>query len=228
MARTITQAGLGSDANLQGYWKADGNVTDSSANGYNLTAGGSPTYVAGILGTAINLTATSTQYASIADASCPNLEIAGDKTTSVWYKPTTLGDGAGSSSWVTCKSDASKTELYGIVIDPNTGITHYYNKNAEGVTGPAIVTGAWHHLVGVSDVTNNKIRIYVDGVKVEATGCTNTADTNGAFALGRAGAKSDQYANGVIDDCAVFNRALTDAEILKIYGGNGSFIPFLL
>ena len=73
-------------------------------------------------------------------------------------------------------------------------------------------------MVGIYDSANTKLKVWLNDVKTEVTasGSTSSAGTE-AFSLGRAGAYAGDYFDGIIDDAFVFNRALTDAEVLSLY-----------
>jgi len=79
---------LGTDPNLQGYWKLE-NVNDSSTNAYTLTNNGVTTFVAGKFNNGANFVSASSQYLSRTAAT--NLGITGTQTWSCWFKPASPG-----------------------------------------------------------------------------------------------------------------------------------------
>lgn len=208
MAELSTTA-LASDANLKGYWRLENNLTDSSSSGYNLTDHSS-TDVAGQFGRGRHFTRASSQYVDIADASCPNLEIAGDQSWGCWVKLD--ANNIVQDAMFKGLNDANAHQIY---ID-TSGNSHFYMAGQEATSATVITTGTWFFLVGVIDVTALKIRMYVNAVKTEAAWVGLAADTNGAFNLGR-NTGSVNYFDGAIDDAFIFNRVLTDAEILTLY-----------
>ena len=77
--------------------------------------------------------------------------------------------------------------------------------------------GQWTHLVGVSDATTKKIRLYVNGYQVGETDYTQTTPwaTPGPLQLGavsREGA-NDEFFGGDIDDVKVWDRIVTGPEV---------------
>jgi len=86
--------------------------------------------------------------------------------------------------------------------------------------------GNWHHIAGVRDITNDKIRVYVDGVE-DVTAATDT--TTGALAIDKSvwigvhgsSTPTQQYFDGTIDEVKIYNRALTAAEVRFHYSRGG-------
>ena len=60
-------------------------------------------------------------------------------------------------------------------------------------------------------------KIFIDGSSVDLTTTGAFSDSPNANFLGNATTNSATYLNGKIDEAAIFNVALTDAEILSIY-----------
>lgn len=203
---------LKADSNLKGYWRLESNYTDSSASAYTLTGNNTPTDVTGKWGNAKQFASASSQSATIASASAPNLEISGSQTWSCWYKKT-----SGTDHPIMSKSDATPTNLKRIYSDSSNKIVFTLTGISTNVTSSnAIADGVWSHICGVYDTTNTKLKIWVDGVKTEVTATGTANATGGQFALGRDGDYAS-YANGVIDDAAIFDRALTDEEVQILY-----------
>ncbi len=80
----------------------------------------------------------------------------------------------------------------------------------------------WHHLV--MTLTSGTDRIYVDGAEV-SSGEIGTATTfDYSFRLGSVNYYSsnsdEQFFNGFLDDFLIFNRALTETEILSLYNAS--------
>jgi len=76
----------------------------------------------------------------------------------------------------------------------------------------------WYHLVGTYD--NSNLKIYVDGVLKATTSHSGTILTNGVeFAVGRS--VTGEYINAIIDDVRVYNRALSQAEIIRVMNLRG-------
>ena len=215
--RELKTLSLFNDANLQGYWRLE-DATDSSDNSYDLTNNGTVTFSSGKFNNAGNFNGTD-QALTIADASSANLEISGSQSWSCWFKPTELGRG----HQIMEKRKLSTTGAYRII---SLNADNTFNFNISGLTyteaksSIAPKLNAWHHIVGVYDGTN--IKIYVNGTKDENAATGTGDDTNAPLGIGAnymgAADSLANFAKGQIDDCAIFDRALTDAEVQSIYG----------
>ncbi len=214
--------------NCQGRWKL-GNTTwtDGSGNGYTLTASASaPTAVAGHGGgnnQAANFNSASTQYLYIADASAPSLDITGNITISAWIKATTITGGI--YYHIIAKLGATSFS-YDLYIDNNGKLEGRISSDGSTVTAAigaaTLVAGTWYHVAAVYNGTD--IRLYINGV-LDSNGANNPKACTGSIYSGSSdfciGIKSDKAANpfnGVIDDAAVWDRALSASEVSTLYG----------
>jgi hypothetical protein len=87
--------------------------------------------------------------------------------------------------------------------------------------GWGAVAGTWYHVIYRVDtsITTLNVGYVLDGSTFNNTNrtITNTFDTTGNFYIGR---NSGSYGfAGNIDDFAVWNKYLTDADCLEVYGG---------
>jgi hypothetical protein len=83
---------------------------------------------------------------------------------------------------------------------------------------PATLAGAWHMIVATMD-TGSKTRVlYWDGklAKVDAVG--GTPNKTGLFTIGESPVFTGRFFNGSIDEVALWGRALSGAEVAKLYG----------
>src|SRR5207253_10486490 len=77
---------------------------------------------------------------------------------------------------------------------------------------------SWHHLAVTLHNTNG-IVIYLDGASIATgAGTQNVADPSRNIFLGARNIDSgtDFWFNGAVDDVAIFNRALTSAEVAAL------------
>jgi hypothetical protein len=196
------------------WYKFDGNANDSSGNGKNATLNGSPAYVTGKSGNAINLSGSS-QYVSMPGGIISGLN---NFTIATWVKITTL------STWSRIFDFGTGTTV-NMFLTPQSGngvrfaITTGGSGNEQRINGSsALATGTWVH-VAVT-LSGNTGTLYVNG----AAAGTNTNMTLRPSSLGTTGNNyigrsqySDPYLNGQIDNFRIYNRALSAAEISNLY-----------
>lgn len=221
--RELYQSPLFQKSSLKGYWRGEDNLNDSSPSGYNLTGSGTPTYVTGKAGKAIQFLQASNQYASIADASCPDLEISGSQTWLAWVKPVSIYD----YGRFMAKDPAGGTAK-NLTLD-NTGAVTFalagLTTNATITSDEVINTDAFYLVCGVYDSSASKLKIWINGTKKEVTASGSATDGNGIFTLGRSAYAAFPFqANIQIDEAAIFSEALTDEEVERYYNGRW-FVP---
>jgi hypothetical protein len=72
----------------------------------------------------------------------------------------------------------------------------------------------WAHLIATYSESSGVARIYYNGTQIESWSASSTASNNNPLCIGTGGsAAQDQYFNGKISACRVYNRALTAAEV---------------
>ena len=210
--------------NLAAYWKlAETSGTtagDSSGNSRNLTYTGSPSLVATTAvpsntDEAVDFNG-STQYAIGGGASNTGLQGGNALSLECWVVADAFGNRCPAGLF------GSGTDKGYWINVTATGIGLWISTNGSNQTlcewSTTINANTVYHIVGTFDGSN--ARIYINGVlrnTVAITGPVWTVATASAFAIGRLGALSSDYFDGRIDDVAVYNRALTLAEIQQHY-----------
>jgi len=161
--------------------------------------------------------ASETEYLAHADSLETDI-FGADATFTIvaWVK---LEAGSSSDQYIVTKLDLSGQAQYGIYIDGNEiPVLRLSNSVSDGDDEKinsdqgALDTGTWYHIAGVYDDTD-KI-IYRNGVATSASKTDGIFDGNQEFKIGsRDGAR---YWDGLIDEVAVFDRALSSGEITDI------------
>jgi len=217
-ATTYVNTTITSNPNLEnglvGHWTFDGqdmtpNVRDRSGQGNH---GGL------ILGASGN-TATTTAIGAIGQAlefdgvddyvQLPVIALGGDTgTMGGWFKSSTT---TGSHRFVGRYWQQHSVGLY------NGNYGGYWNNTAVN-SGIAIDT-EWHHLMMTYDgsLGSDNIKLYLDGTAiktVDVTGSNLNEDID--WQIGAHG-DAGMYWNGQIDDVRIYNRALSAAEIKRLY-----------
>ena len=90
----------------------------------------------------------------------------------------------------------------------------------EGPVGTDVTLGEWHHFAALTDVPGNRIALYVDGVLYSENPVAPVLAANGLRMriADNPGAVGREW-EGEIDDIALWNRALSQAEIEALYAG---------
>lgn len=207
---------------LVAYWQFNGNVKDA-IGGYD----GVLMQEAKIIndpkrGQVLDLTGSEGD-AHMELEHAPNIGFVDDMTLtiSVWVKPAELPR----TGWTTVLAknrEVHYNNAYGIWINPS----NFWHFRIDGKAGDGNVaaTEGWHHLTMRHDASNNAMHGFVDGIQVyENTGAPSHQFAESALWVGQANGVDEPYP-GLIDDLAIYNRALADAEIVAL--ANGGKISF--
>jgi len=103
-------------------------------------------------------------------------------------------------------------------VNPSSGNNH---ADAGGLYND----GQWHHVVGVFDKPNNKIKIFIDGKLMQSkdtdiTGLISYEDDLGEYvSIGATNVSTGatRFWNGLIDEVAIYNEPLTLSQIRSLY-----------
>jgi hypothetical protein len=138
----------------------------------------------------------------------------------------TWTSGSGSSfQTVAGKGDSS----YRTDVDGN-GVAHFSNYNAnDAVGGPSLKDASiWHQIIGVYDNVAKKIYLYVDGLLVNTQSQPNNPPGNTLdFWIGGAPDYNNRFFQGSIAHVALFNYALTGAQVHSLYAA-GQAPPYFV
>lgn len=206
-------------AQIEGLWNLNGDFTDLSDNGYNLTASGSPTDSSdGLMAQAKDFEDGSTQYAT--NTSPTNIRsVTGSQTWGIWVKPETV---TSVGVWrMFGRMNASAT-FHQVDLLINTGKFMFeaagLTTNTSVYSDAAPVAGKWYFICGVYDSANTKLKIWVNGIKKEVTasGSITTAGTE-AVSIGRSGAYAADYFDGLAQNGFMLSTALSDNQVKKLF-----------
>ena len=208
--------------NLVAYYAFENNTEDSSGNGYNATASGNPQYVSGPTGYGMALEFDGTgDYVRLPIGSA--VAQMTDITVSTWANFSNVG-GAWQRLW-----DFGSSEQINMFVTPRMGtagelrfaITIAGNTAESNITAPATLLSGWHHVAAVIDIASMTMMLYQDG-KLVAEGPTTTlpsdlGETTENY-LGRSQYAADAYYFGSLDEFRIYDRALSEGEILYLAG----------
>ncbi|MCI0679652.1 MAG: LamG domain-containing protein, partial [Actinobacteria bacterium] len=204
------------------YWPlnegAGTTASDVTGNGHNGTYTNSP----GLGQTGIMLDgtgATSVDFEGsehVLGADWATLDFAGTTayTLEAWIETDTVASG----SAIIIQKQVSSSGV-GWELIRNTATLHCNRIGASGsqsVNSGTISTATRYHVAATFDGTT--LRLYLNAVEVDSDGTTQSQDANTvAVSIARDSADSSSNFNGRIDEVAVYDRALTPAEILEHY-----------
>ena len=103
----------------------------------------------------------------------------------------------------------------------------YYNVNSGDQSFYITSGGGWYHVIMTFDGTN--LILYVNGDEKDTNSNSNysTTNQNGVFSIGRRHDTSSLYYNGIIDEVAFWNTALSANAVSSLYN-SGSGLNALL
>ena len=220
------QANLPADMGY--YWKLDeaGSPYLDSYQGADGTcaAVGCPTQTAGQIDTAQNFTGT--QGIDVTDTAGLNLPAGSSFTIEMWVK-TDTDTVDGKNNVMIGRADPSKLSWFIAANKDNAGKVLFglFDSNdatpsSAQVDGNVSITdNSWHHIACVRDGGSDKNMIYVDGVLSAEESVTYDAGFEQGtlpLTIGYLNWNSFEY-EGLLDEVALFNVALTQADIQQHY-----------
>ena len=213
------------------YTFDDGTASDSSGNGNNGTVNGA-TAVVGKVGSGAMSFDGVDDIIEVTQSSSINDPLA--LTVSVWAKQSTLktngyyiskaDNSSGGHGWSFGSGNVANSSLSFVVHGFTT--TDLSSISASGV----ITTNSWNHYVVTWDGSNTaaNVRMYKNGVEVSYATQTNggsatpQSDSARNIKFARESGTGSTFFNVNMDDVRVYNRALTQAEIIELYAlGSG-------
>lgn len=218
---------------LAGYWKFDEStgatsVVDSSGLDHLGTlVGSSPTFVGGVAGNALSLTAANGDLANMGDIFS---WVGTDFSVSFWMK-TTQG---GAYSIVSRHRAATVAGwIFSVGASAGYGADSKVWLNASGPSGATSPTsstsvndGSWYHVVGIKTGANNYL--YVNGVLEAVTGTDSVGSVPVSFLVGgehNSSGTATAFYTGQVDDLQVYTGALSASDISFLFTNPGSAIP---
>ena len=219
---------------LAGYWKFDGDMTDSvtdevpgapthdgsiaDSGNVNGTAPGDPNYVGdgnGIAGDAMSFH-NDNDYVTIADSDFFNFYQKG-YTFSLWYQNVSTPAwrlllsklDVGSAGWL-FGTDANPYYAF-IIESPWTGVY--------GASDVTVTDGEWHMMTVAYDPTDTTIRLYTDGKQESSAALDMSTAPLASAPVSIGGRDTELSADGVIDEVRIYTYALTPTEVAEMYTG---------
>lgn len=229
---TVTTGVNPDDVGLVAEWRFNGDLTDSSGNGLNLSGTNGPTFVSGLVNQAMALDKSLSQYAGVADQTVLRAFRPGQTGASfcAWFKFTTL-------TGVVCfaSKDNSFTtgrEWFLGTTSGAAGSAIFQVYDASGNTlgtvtlaAGTLTTGVWYYFCWRWDQATNTIDLTVkheSGGTVTVTGSavlTGTPNPGGIspFYVGSQAPAASFFVTGQVDVIRRYGVRITDAVLLSRY-----------
>lgn len=206
---------------LRFYWRFDegtgGTTTDSSGNGFDGTVTAS--WTSGVVGDGVIFSGLGTD--NVAAFGTP---VDPSASVSVWFNTNTLQTG-GTGFLCSKLFDLSLYistlgGTYNLLWQPVNNGTGNISWTT-GDLGSGLIDGTWHHVLATYSTSGTIGKIFYDGVDLPLTLTANTGtpaiDSNAAFGVGLRVADNGYPFFGSIDEVAVFDHALVQADVDVIY-----------
>jgi hypothetical protein len=217
------------------YLPFDGNLNDESGNSRNGTAVGEPAQVAeGRAGGAVRITNSAESRNFVTLGTTPELPFldTGDLTFAFWMRTESVsGDPAvvGNKDW---NGGGNTGFIIGTQSDGRLEWNYTRAGNARkdlDAGGQGLSTTFWNHVVVVFNINGDAVS-YVNGFEIDrrsiAPGTGELSDPSLSLNVGQDGTGTYGSSwNGLVDEFAVWSRALTAAEVTNVFAlglaGNG-------
>jgi len=220
---------------LVGWWRAEGNGQDSGPFGNHATLLSGTGFAPGMVGQGFSFNGTSNRVA-VPDSS--NLRPA-QISVEAWVKLNSLENGVGwppGLEYLVFKQNSREFnfEGYSLAKERRDDVERFSFALTSGdglnptvaVSSTVVSTGQFYHVVGTFD--GSLVRLYVNGTLEASMAHTQPIDygTNALF-FGTSGSSFDGLLGGILDEISIYNRPLTDAEVLAQYqaGAAGKCCP---
>jgi hypothetical protein len=205
----------------------DGTARDDSGNGNDGQLQGGATIVPGMIENSVSLDGIS---GSVNVLNAQSFNVGDQLTVSFWMKPDA------NNAMNMCCQGLVTTDYYGLEIsggtDPQVGVnfftytngpSFYHTSDAIGGGWP-VSSGQWHHVIGTYD--GSTMKLYIGGSLVaerSQSGDLKPMVSTSFLSIGSEDGRTynpslagTRYFNGLIDEVAIYNQALSADEIASM------------
>lgn len=213
-------------AGLVSWWRAEGDAQDSVGTNHG-TLYGAVGFAPGKVGQAFVFDGAS--YVRIADAPNLNFDATSPITVELWACRTgTASIMHFMGKRLGCGADTGNYQMAFNENNPGEGLSFGGGASTPGyvvTTGLTMPMTNWVYLVGTFD--GGTLRFYTNGVLAASATGTMGPTNSASLLIGDSGSEGGcKPFVGLIDEVAIYNRALSDAEILALYnaGSDGKCV----
>jgi hypothetical protein len=208
-----------------GYWPINEGrgttVSDASGSGNNGTFVGAPRWTSGKDGQALSFDGIDDAIMiPDSDSLSPQGSSSGSLTVSAWVNVSQLPSNRGDHTVLVAKGSPGNWEYaLNVYAGGQVGFSVWQlNGSTYGETlSGSLALNGWHHVAGTM-VKGQFVRIYLDGQRVgETTALLGEPGVGSSpFYVARRG--DGQYLKGILDEVRIYNRALSNQEIMTLAG----------
>ncbi|MFA6336136.1 MAG: LamG domain-containing protein, partial [Bacteroidales bacterium] len=230
---------------LSAYWKLDetsGSVADDATDTQDASVAGSPSRVVAKLGYGIKFS----DAAHVMAVETPVTALDLDTTFSVsfWMKLDSMPSASARTAayimnGANLTTPTSSQRIYIPGLDGYIDNPLFRSANTANVSyqvcpnDAGLSDSTWYHIAVIQRGHNDTLYMYVNNVRETLTSGAGgifsgtVGGTDDALRFGNAGAGSELYFDGILDEIAIWKRELTRAEVGQLYnGGLGKTHPF--
>lgn len=204
---TATAEALKKD--LISYWSFNENTSDAAGTNNGTTVGTGFSYTNAKYGKGIDLNGDNT-YINVGNDASLNMTNQ-SLTISAWFRVDGFTD-----AWqaLISKGELNNFRIHRLSFTNNLG----YTGGMPDIQAPQNINdGNFHHIVAITENGVSK-KIFIDGVLVISSNTgTSITDTGNDLWIGNNPNVSNREWNGVIDDVAIWNRALDACQATHLY-----------
>lgn len=229
-AQTFNNVELNSsDSTLVAYLPLNGNAIDASGNGYDGTVNGNALLIADRFNTPDRAYTFPDQSSSISLANSVNMNLETGFTINAWIKYK-----SGGTKIIVCKHVCGFVNGFLFGIDTDGQLQLWLGQNGWSTvrTNQTFLEDQWYMVTATYNTSSGIAKVYVD-VQIGGTG--NVAYNNfssNPISIGESYQNNCTAGNmnGAVDEVKIYNRPLSDAEILDEYNNTYNdlvlFLPF--
>jgi hypothetical protein len=211
-------------AGMVGWWRAEGSGNDSVGTNAGTLFGG-PTFTNGEVGQALSFDGLN-DFVGIPASSTLDVGTGDGLTMEGWINPTDVNATHALWEWNDGVGDYGvhvwfSIPDYGGVRSIFANLQDVANNDHYLATAPGLIAaGSFQHIALTYSKSNGTAKIYYNGTVVANQNLgvfTPQTSQKLYFGMRPAGPSAGSYFNGVMDEVSLYNRALSDAEIVAIF-----------
>jgi hypothetical protein len=212
---------------LVAWYPFNGNANDESGNGNNATVNG-----AILVGDRFGDSTNAYSFDGLDDfiSSSPNLPInSAPRSVVSWFKTNTIYINTSQYNHVQCingwgSSTSGKVIFPQHIVAPSGKAWFETGSSSNSIySNNSVNNFQWHQIVTTYNGSGTSIKLYIDGLLQDSTNNLILNTYNSNFIIGNAPWANIPF-RGLIDDVAIYNRALTSSEITSLYNSSQNTI----